>query len=61
MMDLRNHQTTNEKWTNQNGRPDYSTWFQTATTIVYNKEQLKAHNMADDEILKKLNIFKKVI
>ena len=24
----------------KNGRPDYSTWFQTATTIVYNKEQL---------------------
>lgn len=30
--------------------PDYSTYFQTATTVLYNKEQLKAHNMADDEI-----------
>ena len=38
----------------KNGRPDYSTWFQTATTIVYNKEQLKAHNMADDEIFEEV-------
>ncbi|CAX43474.1 hypothetical vacuole protein, conserved [Candida dubliniensis CD36] len=38
----------------KNGRPDYSTWFQTATTIVYNKEQLKAHNMADDEIFEEI-------
>lgn len=30
--------------------PDYSTWFQTATTMIYNKEQLKAHNMADDQL-----------
>lgn len=38
----------------KNGRPDYSTWFQTATTITYNKEQLKAHNMADDEIFEEV-------
>lgn len=30
--------------------PDYSTWFATATTIVYNKEELKAHNMNEDEV-----------
>ncbi|KAI5951444.1 hypothetical protein KGF54_004518 [Candida jiufengensis] len=34
----------------KNGRPNYSTYFQSATTITYNKEQLQAHNMADDEI-----------
>lgn len=34
----------------QKASPDYSTYFQTATTVLYNKEQLKAHNMADDEI-----------
>ena len=34
----------------KNGRPNYSTYFQTATTMTYNKEQLKAHNMKDDEI-----------
>ncbi|RCK54611.1 hypothetical protein Cantr_03820 [Candida viswanathii] len=38
----------------KNGRPDYSTWFQTATTITYNKEELKAHNMADDEIFEEV-------
>lgn len=30
--------------------PDYSTYFQTATTVLYNKEQLKAHNMDEDQI-----------
>lgn len=34
----------------KNKSPDYSTWFQTATTIRYTKEELKAHNMAEDEI-----------
>ncbi|KAI3404402.2 hypothetical protein KGF56_002799 [Candida oxycetoniae] len=32
------------------GRPDYSTYFQTAVTKVYNKEELKAHNMKEDEL-----------
>lgn len=32
------------------GHPDYSTYFQSATTITFNKEQLKAHNMAEDEV-----------
>ncbi|KAI5957606.1 hypothetical protein KGF57_003300 [Candida theae] len=32
------------------GHPDYSTYFQSATTVTYNKEQLKAHNMAEDEV-----------
>lgn len=30
--------------------PEYGTYFQTATTVLYNKEQLKAHNMAEDQI-----------
>lgn len=30
--------------------PDYSTWFATATTVVYNKEELKAHNMGEDDV-----------
>lgn len=30
--------------------PTYGTWFQTATTIVYLKDELKAHNMKDDEV-----------
>lgn len=34
--------------------PTYGTWYQTATTIVYNKEQLQAHNMADDEIFEEV-------
>ncbi|KAG7823552.1 hypothetical protein KL909_002949 [Ogataea angusta] len=34
----------------QNGRPNLKTYFQTATTVTYNKEQLKAHNMAEDEV-----------
>ncbi|SGZ57874.1 CIC11C00000003520 [Sungouiella intermedia] len=33
-----------------NRSPDYGTYFQTATTVLYNKEELKAHNMADDQI-----------
>lgn len=43
----------------KNGRiekssPDYSTYFQTATTVLYNKEQLKAHNMEDDQIFEQV-------
>lgn len=39
----------------KNGRiekssPDYSTYFQTATTVLYSKEELKAHNMAEDQV-----------
>lgn len=34
----------------QNGSPTYGTWFATATTKVYTKEELKAHNMEDDQI-----------
>lgn len=34
----------------QNGSPTYGTWFATPTTVVYSKEELKAHNMADDEL-----------
>lgn len=30
--------------------PDYGTYFQTATTVRYTKEELKAHNMGEDEI-----------
>lgn len=30
--------------------PDYGTWFQTATTVKYTKEELKAHNMGEDEV-----------
>ncbi|CAK7902358.1 PMA1 stabilization in the Golgi protein 1 [[Candida] anglica] len=30
--------------------PTYGTYFAIATTVTYNKEQLKAHNMADDEV-----------
>jgi len=36
------------------GRPDYSTYFQSATTVTYNKEQLKAHNMAEDEVFEEV-------
>lgn len=39
-----------KKGRTKNGQPDYSTYFQSATTITYNKEQLKAHNMAEDEV-----------
>ncbi|CUM63623.1 uncharacterized protein PRCAT00001205001 [Priceomyces carsonii] len=31
----------------KNASPTYGTWFATATTVTYNKEQLKAHNMKD--------------
>lgn len=34
----------------KNASPTYGTYFATATTVTYNKEQLKAHNMAEDEI-----------
>lgn len=30
--------------------PTYGTYFQTPVTKTYNKEELKAHNMADDEV-----------
>lgn len=30
--------------------PDYSTWFQEIKTMTYSKEELRAHNMKDDEI-----------
>lgn len=34
----------------KNGSPTYGTYFQTPVTKTYNKEELKAHNMADDQI-----------
>lgn len=34
----------------KNPLPTYGTYFQTAVTKTYNKEELKAHNMADDEV-----------
>lgn len=39
----------------KNGRtekasPTYSTYFQTATTVTYGKDELKAHNMAEDQV-----------
>lgn len=34
----------------KNPSPTYNTWFATPTTMRYTKEELKAHNMADDEI-----------
>lgn len=34
----------------KNPSPTYGTWFATPTTVRYTKEQLKAHNMADDDI-----------
>lgn len=34
----------------KNGVPDYSTWFKTATTVKYSKEELKAHNMKEGEV-----------
>ncbi|KAM9919554.1 hypothetical protein OXX59_007856 [Metschnikowia pulcherrima] len=30
--------------------PDYGTYFQTATTVRYTKEELQAHNMKEDEV-----------
>ncbi|CAI5756848.1 unnamed protein product [Candida verbasci] len=45
--------TINPKYKNgriKDGYPSYTTYFQQATTFTYNKEQLKAHNMAEDEI-----------
>lgn len=35
--------------------PDYSTYFQTATTVRYTHEELKAHNMAEDEIYEEVS------
>ncbi|ODV96198.1 hypothetical protein PACTADRAFT_33376 [Pachysolen tannophilus NRRL Y-2460] len=29
------------------GKPQYSTWFQTATTKIYDQKELKAHNMKE--------------
>jgi len=34
----------------KNASPTYSTYFQTATTVTYNYEDLKAHNMDPDSI-----------
>ncbi|ABN66389.1 predicted protein [Scheffersomyces stipitis CBS 6054] len=34
----------------KNASPTYGTWFATATTKVYSKEELKAHNMEEDEV-----------
>ena len=34
----------------KNGYPTYGTYFGAVTTVTYSKEQLKAHNMADDEV-----------
>lgn len=34
----------------KNASPTYGTYFQTATTITYLKEELKAHNMKDGEV-----------
>ncbi|RLV95713.1 Uncharacterized protein JA1_000692 [Spathaspora sp. JA1] len=34
--------------------PTYGTYFQTATTILHSKEDLKAHNMEDDEIFEEV-------
>lgn len=34
----------------ENPSPTYSTYFQTATTKVYNYEELKAHNMDTDQV-----------
>lgn len=35
----------------QNASPTYGTYFQTAVTKTYNKEELKAHNMKEDEVI----------
>lgn len=34
----------------KDGSPTYGTWFAQVTTIKYTKEEIKAHNMADDEV-----------
>ncbi|CDK24404.1 unnamed protein product [Kuraishia capsulata CBS 1993] len=34
----------------KNGKPDLSTYFQTATTVIYNQKDLKAHNLPADAI-----------
>lgn len=39
----------------ENASPTYDTWFATPTTIEYTKEELKAHNMEDDEIHKQVD------
>lgn len=45
--------TINPKMKNgiiKNKSPDYSTWFQEVKTVTYSHEELRAHNMAEDEI-----------
>lgn len=45
--------TINPKMKNgviKNKSPDYATWFQEVKTVTYSKEELRAHNMNDDEI-----------
>lgn len=45
--------TINPKMKNgviKNKSPDYSTWFQDVKTVTYNKEELRAHNMEEDEV-----------
>ncbi|RKP31419.1 hypothetical protein METBISCDRAFT_14147 [Metschnikowia bicuspidata] len=34
----------------KNKSPDYSTWFQDVKTVTYSHEELRAHNMDEDEI-----------
>ncbi|AOA61023.1 hypothetical protein PP7435_CHR1-0444 [Komagataella phaffii CBS 7435] len=34
----------------KDGRPNYSTYFESVVTMTYSKEELKAHNMKEDEI-----------
>ncbi|KAG7665537.1 uncharacterized protein J8A68_000939 [[Candida] subhashii] len=38
----------------KNAWPTYGTWYQTATTKVWTKEELRAHNMADDEVFEEV-------
>lgn len=45
--------TINPKMKNgviKNKSPDYSTWFQEVKTVTYSHEELKAHNMDEDEV-----------
>lgn len=45
--------TINPKMKNgviKNKSPDYSTWFQEVKTVTYSHEELKAHNMEEDEV-----------
>ncbi|EGW33277.1 uncharacterized protein SPAPADRAFT_60612 [Spathaspora passalidarum NRRL Y-27907] len=38
----------------KNAQPTYGTYFQTATTMYHSKEDLGAHNMADDEVFEEV-------